>query len=67
MDKMVYSTIYKYGLSKFPDKLIETTGGPFYHLMSRIFSQKRSLNIYIPQINSKIAFPWGFASGAGQA
>ncbi|MHA1983620.1 MAG: hypothetical protein ACW967_04630 [Candidatus Hodarchaeales archaeon] len=60
---MVYSTLYKYGLSKLPDKLLETSGGPFYSLYSKLFSVKTNSSIFLPKLNTHITYPWGLASG----
>jgi dihydroorotate dehydrogenase len=60
---MVYSTLYKYGLSKLPDKLLETSGGPFYSVYSKFFPVKSTLSLFIPKIDSHISHPWGLASG----
>ncbi|OLS19363.1 MAG: Dihydroorotate dehydrogenase B (NAD(+)), catalytic subunit [Candidatus Heimdallarchaeota archaeon LC_3] len=60
---MDYSTIYKYGLSKLPDRLIEYSGGSFYNIMGKLFPQKHSQNMYIEKLDTYISYPWGLASG----
>jgi dihydroorotate dehydrogenase len=60
---MVYSTLYKHGLSKLPDKLLENSGGHFYSLYSKLFSVKTNSSIFIPKLNTHITYPWGLASG----
>jgi dihydroorotate dehydrogenase len=60
---MVYSTLYKYGLSKLPDRLLENSGGPFYTLYSKLLPVKSNYSLFIPNLDTQISYPWGLASG----
>ena len=58
---MIYTRFYDHIITRTPDQVVEWSGGPFYHWLSKLFPFSAEYPIEVGGF--KVSAPWGLASG----